>query len=185
MQTAWIGFGANLGDPVVTWERVLRAVACSTSLRLVGVSPLYATEPVGPVAQPWFTNGVFVVVSRMEPLQLMRFLRRLEWGLGRRRGRERVWGPRKVDLDLLFLGRRVMTHSRLILPHPRLHERRFVLQPLADLDGDLLHPVLCKTVDMLLKEVNDPSRVERLPWKAPTPLCRGAVTGVIPGASSG
>ncbi|MBF0425275.1 MAG: 2-amino-4-hydroxy-6-hydroxymethyldihydropteridine diphosphokinase [Magnetococcales bacterium] len=177
-RTAWVAFGANLGNTRQAWERVLRAVSCSGSSRLIAASALYRTEPLGPIAQPWFTNAVFAVITRLEPLALFRFLRRLEWRLGRRRGWERPWGPRRVDLDLLFHGRRIIANPRLSLPHPRLHERRFVLRPLADLAPDLQHPILCETVDRLLKKVNDPLRVERLSRVAPTPCRWGAVTGM-------
>ncbi|MBF0177907.1 MAG: 2-amino-4-hydroxy-6-hydroxymethyldihydropteridine diphosphokinase [Magnetococcales bacterium] len=184
-RTAWVGFGANLGRPARTWRCVVDAVLRSRSLRLLGISPLYLTEPLSPIAQPWYTNAVFAVASRLEPVPLVLFLRRLERRLGRRRGVERRWGPRKVDLDLLIFGKRVLRNHRLILPHPRMHERRFVLQPLADLNGALQHPVWCKTIDKLLKEVDDPSGIGRLPRMAPTPLCRGAVTRVRRAASLG
>ncbi|MBF0154684.1 MAG: 2-amino-4-hydroxy-6-hydroxymethyldihydropteridine diphosphokinase [Magnetococcales bacterium] len=184
-RTAWIGFGANLGNPRETWCQVLDRVSRSPSLRLIGVSPLYHTEPLGFIDQPWFTNAVFAVASRLEPLPLFHFLQNLEWQSGRRRGKRCVWGPRKVDLDLLLYGQRIIDNPRLILPHPRMHERRFVLQPLADLAGDLQHPVLCKTIDMLLKKVNDPSHVKRLPRLASTPFRQGALTGMVRAASLG
>ena len=134
----------------------------------MAVSPFYRTAPVGLVSQPWYINGVVVVKTAWGPRALLRFLRRMETRFGRNRKHETRWGPRPLDLDLLFYDNRIIRSPTLLLPHPHLHRRRFVLVPLADTIPKHIHPVLCKTVDTLLSEVDDTSLVERLPETAPT-----------------
>jgi 2-amino-4-hydroxy-6-hydroxymethyldihydropteridine diphosphokinase len=158
----WIGVGSNQGNALSNCRRAVARLRAHPLLRVVGQSPFYRTEPIGPVRQSWYINGVVGLESAMGPQGLLRLLHRLESGFGRDRRREKRWGPRRLDLDLLCQGDRIVRCRDLSLPHPRLHQRRFVLRPLADLAPDWIHPLLGKTVDILLREVDDTARVEPL-----------------------
>jgi 2-amino-4-hydroxy-6-hydroxymethyldihydropteridine diphosphokinase len=116
---------------------------------VVASSPLYRTAPVGgPAGQPDYLNAVIELQTALPPNQLLTFCRQLEQSAGRRRTVR--WGARTLDLDLLIVGDRVLSTPRLTLPHPRLHQRRFVLQPLCDLAAELIHPLFGLTVAALL-----------------------------------
>jgi 2-amino-4-hydroxy-6-hydroxymethyldihydropteridine diphosphokinase len=130
---AYVGLGANLGDR----ERTIRA-AIAQLPDVVAVSPLRETDPVGVTDQPRFLNGVAALETELAPRELLDVLLAVERRLGRER-RER-WGPRTIDLDLLLYGNEVIDEDGLEIPHPRLHERRFVLEPLADLAPQLVVP---------------------------------------------
>ena len=149
-EVVYLGVGSNIGDKVNNYLRALRRMATSDHTRIHAVSPLYKTEPIGYQEQDWFINGVAKVSTALLPHPLHAFLQ----GIERAMGREKTFpmGPRIIDLDILFYGEAVLEEAGLIIPHPRLHERGFVLVPLADLAPDLLHPVLKKTVSDLLKE---------------------------------
>ncbi|MEO5364008.1 MAG: 2-amino-4-hydroxy-6-hydroxymethyldihydropteridine diphosphokinase [Magnetococcus sp. DMHC-8] len=160
---AWIGVGANRGRALSVCHRAVARLSRHARLRVVVQSSFYRTEPVGPIHQPWYMNGVVGVASHLGPWALLRLLQRVEAAFGRRRHRERRWGPRSLDLDLLLYGDRVMRCRGLSLPHPRLHQRRFVLRPLAEVAPLLRHPLFGKTVDTMLQEVDDTARVTPLP----------------------
>lgn len=121
---------------------VLRAVdllAGEPEIEIHAVSPLHETAPVGNVEQPEFLNGVVAVTTTLSPRELLDALLRVEQELGRRRDGEQ-WGPRTIDLDLLVYGDEIVDEPGLRVPHPRLHERRFALEPLAELDPELAIP---------------------------------------------
>ena len=145
---AFIGAGANLGEPVRQIRQAKDALQKSPGVRLGAVSSLYRTQPVGPIAQPPFVNAVFSLEYGMSPHDLLALLLSVEEKMGRIR-RER-WGPRVIDLDLLFYGAMVISEQGLEVPHPRLHERRFVLIPLVEIAPDVVHPVLKKSAFDLL-----------------------------------
>jgi len=145
---AYIGFGSNVGDGIRNCRRAIEAVGSDSRIRLVQRSPLYRTEPVGKRDQDWFINGVAAVETPMTPGELLGFLLSIEDRMGRIR--KEKWGPRIIDLDILFYGDMVLDEYNLQIPHPRLQERRFVLVPLNDIAPDLIHPVFRQTVSQLL-----------------------------------
>jgi 2-amino-4-hydroxy-6-hydroxymethyldihydropteridine diphosphokinase len=142
MTRAYVGVGANLGDREATIRAALDALP-----GVVGVSTLRETDPVGVVDQPPFLNGAAVLETELPPRELLEILLAVERELGRER-RER-WGPRTIDLDLLLYGDESIDEPGLTVPHPRLHERRFALEPLLDLDPELSIPGRGPVSDLL------------------------------------
>jgi len=135
---AFVGLGANLGDREGTIAEAVRLLAGREGIRLVAVSSLRETDPVGVVDQPRFLNGAALVETDLGPRELLDALLAVERELGR--VRDRRWGPRTIDLDLLVYGDLELDGTGLTVPHPRLHERRFALEPLAELDPELTIP---------------------------------------------
>ncbi len=117
-------------------------------------SPLYETEPVYLESQDWFVNGVIRIRTDLEPDVLFTRLKAIEQAMGRRPGGAR-FGPRVLDLDILFYNDRILRVGLLQIPHPALHERRFVLKPLCDIASGLVHPVLGRTIQSLLSALED------------------------------
>ena len=144
---AWIGLGSNLEAPRRQVERAFDELARLPRTHLAGRSRLYRSDPVGPAGQPDYVNAVAALDTALEPLALLDALQAIE----RTHGRVRTlrWGPRTLDLDLLLYGERVQACERLTLPHPRLHERAFVLYPLADLAPGLVLPELGALSELL------------------------------------
>ena len=136
---AYVGLGANLGDREATIRRAVALLEATRGIRVTAVSTLRETEPWGPVEQPPFLNGAVEVETELEPRALLDVLLDVERRLGRTREGER-FGPRTIDLDLLVVDGVTCAEPGLMLPHPRLHERRFALEPLAELAPDLLVP---------------------------------------------
>jgi len=135
---AYVGIGANLGPREETLRRAVDLFGRADGVEVVGVSELRETDPVGVVDQPPFLNGAVSVETTLSPRALLDLLLEVERSLGRVRGER--WGPRVVDLDLLVYGIEVLDEPGLHVPHPRLHERRFALEPLAEMNPELEIP---------------------------------------------
>ena len=159
--TTYIGIGSNLGAPEKNCTDAIEKLATHPDLSLKARSPFYKTCPVGPIEQEWFINAALKVQTRLNPHDLLGILLNTEKEMGR--VRKEKWGPRLIDLDLLFYDDLVLNSQGLILPHPEIPNRRFVLAPLCDIAEDLLHPTLKKTVKGLLYELTDDAEVSRLP----------------------
>jgi len=138
MANAFVGIGSNLGDREATLRRAVELLVAEEGIEVVAVSELRETEPVGPVEQGPFLNGAVCVATELPPRELLERLLAIEQRLGRVR-KER-FGPRTIDLDLLVYGEHVIDEPGLTIPHPRLNERRFALDPLAELAPDLVIP---------------------------------------------
>jgi 2-amino-4-hydroxy-6-hydroxymethyldihydropteridine diphosphokinase len=136
---AYIGLGGNLGDRRSYLDRAVELLEREDGIEVVARSAVRETEPVGYADQPPFLNAAVAVETDLEPRDLLDRLLAIERTLGRERAGPR-FGPRTIDLDLLLLGDRVIDEPGLVVPHPRLHERRFVLEPLHDLDPELALP---------------------------------------------
>ena len=150
MPRTFVGLGSNLGDR----ERNLHeAVERLTEIGLVGVSAFRDTDPVGVVEQPNFLNAVAELSSDLSPRELLDRLLQIERELGRDRTKKERWGPRTIDLDLLLYGDEVVDEPGLTVPHPRLAERRFVLEPLHELAPDLVLPDGRRIKDLLVLEL--------------------------------
>jgi 2-amino-4-hydroxy-6-hydroxymethyldihydropteridine diphosphokinase len=136
---AYVGLGSNLGDRAHTLRRALELLDAEAGIAVVAVSSFRETDPVGYVHQPPFLNAAVVVETELRPRDLLHRLLAVERTLGRVRQGPR-FGPRTIDLDLLLYGEESLDEPGLTVPHPRLHERRFALEPLAELDGALVVP---------------------------------------------
>lgn len=140
-KTAYLSLGSNLGERE---ENLRDAIASLGALgEVTAVSSLYETEPVEVVAQPWFLNCAVTLVTETMPRQLLAGVLKIEQAMGRRRTQQK--GPRIIDIDILLFGSSVVDTPQLIIPHPAMHERRFVLEPLAEIAPDARHPVFKRT----------------------------------------
>jgi 2-amino-4-hydroxy-6-hydroxymethyldihydropteridine diphosphokinase len=166
LKVAYLGFGSNMGDRETNIRRAVDRLE-SPELRLVRLSSLYETEPIGFAPQRWFLNCAGEFESDLFPRQLLHRLQRVELSLGRRR--EITNGPRTIDVDILLYGDVTVKTDELQIPHPRFRERRFVLAPLAELNPSLRDPVTGRTVTELLEGVRGQT-ARRLTASATAPL---------------
>jgi 2-amino-4-hydroxy-6-hydroxymethyldihydropteridine diphosphokinase len=139
MAHAYVGLGANLGDREATLERAVDLLGQRAGIEIAAVSSFRETDPVGYLDQPCFLNGAVAIETSLAPADLLAELLAVEQELGRVREGPR-YGPRTVDLDLLLVDELVLDEPGLTVPHPRLHERAFALEPLAELDPELVVP---------------------------------------------
>ena len=163
METVFIGFGSNVGDRVDFCDRAVTLLSLLPHSRLQGVSLLYETEPVRDQIDPgegWFLNGVVQLETNITPRSLLSTLHEIERALDR--DEDNRSGPRTIDLDILFYGEHVIKEPGLTIPHPRLHQRRFVLMPMNELDPLWVHPTLNQSVAQLLTAAKDQSQVRLL-----------------------
>ena len=151
MTRAYVGVGANLGDREGTIRAALAALDARPDVAVVAVSTLRETDPVGYLDQPRFLNGAAALETELGPRELLDALLEVERELGRVRGEGPRFGPRPIDLDLLLHGDLVLDEPGLVVPHPRLHERLFALEPLAELDPALVVPGRGAVEDLLAR----------------------------------
>lgn len=159
MASVYIGLGSNLGDRKQNLQNALSLMQKQCSVQKV--SSLYETEPVGYERQEWFLNCVAMVQTLLDSLELLLFLQSIERDLGRIKIVQN--GPRIIDLDILLYDQEVLSAHGLFVPHPGMHERRFVLEPFAEINPQQRHPVLGKTVRELLLRLEDEKAVRMIP----------------------
>jgi len=161
METVLLALGSNLGDRLELLRQARTMIEKHPGISVQGVSPVYETAPVGgPDDQPPFLNTAMEVGTTLPPEELLAWCRKVEESCGRIRGER--WGPRSIDIDILFYGNLVIRQPELTVPHPRLHERRFVLIPLNELAPDFVHPVFGRTCRELLENLPPDSGSEAL-----------------------
>jgi 2-amino-4-hydroxy-6-hydroxymethyldihydropteridine diphosphokinase len=155
--TAYIGLGSNMGDKEGKCRKALDLL--SRIGRVKKVSSFYCTEPVGYQEQENFVNAVAELETDISPEVLLAECHSIEDALGR--SRDLRWGPRTIDLDILLYGDRIVNEPNIMIPHPRLAIRRFVLVPLCEIAPQAVHPVFRKTAAHLLHELKDPHKVAK------------------------
>jgi 2-amino-4-hydroxy-6-hydroxymethyldihydropteridine diphosphokinase len=154
MADVYLSLGANLGERAATLRRAVRDFAALGTV--TRVSSLYETEPVGYTDQPNFLNAVVLLETALEPPDLLAGTSAIEQAHGRQRSFANA--PRTLDIDILFFGERIIAESNLVVPHPRLAQRAFVLVPLAEIAPELRHPVLSASARDLLAQLSDDDR---------------------------
>lgn len=157
MALAYIGIGSNIGDRLSNIYKAVSLIEDSPDVRVTNKSSLYETVPVGYLDQPDFLNAVIEIKTSLKPLELLQTTKRIENKM--RRKRERRWGPRTIDLDILLYDEVEMNEPHLHLPHPEITNRAFVLVPLSEIAGGLTHPI-GKTINELLADLKEPRGVK-------------------------
>jgi 2-amino-4-hydroxy-6-hydroxymethyldihydropteridine diphosphokinase len=157
-ELAYLSLGSNLGDRAAHLRLAIERLAEAGEVKTV--SSLYETEPVEFRAQPWFLNCVVALETGKQPRELLQIALAIEESMGRQRSREK--GPRTVDIDVLLFGDRVIDETGMRIPHPVMQQRRFVLEPLAEIAPEIRHPVLKKTARELLSAMPTGQSVRRV-----------------------
>jgi len=150
---ACLALGSNLGDRHAHLQAALDAISRLPGTRVHRTSSFLETDPVGPIPQPPYLNAAALIQTSLPARDLLTHLLDIEHTRGRDRSKEQRWGPRTLDLDLLLYSTSIINEPGLIIPHPRMHERRFVLQPASEVAGDMLVPTMNATVSQLLERL--------------------------------
>jgi 2-amino-4-hydroxy-6-hydroxymethyldihydropteridine diphosphokinase len=153
LHIAYISVGSNLGKRIQNCQKGISSLGNATGTTVVAQSPFYETEPVDCKDQDWFVNGVIKIETELAPHSLLATLKDVEKKLGRRRQPIR-FGPRVIDLDIILYDELAIDTPELEIPHPRMHQRRFVLKPICDIDPNLRHPSLHQTMIELYDAIN-------------------------------
>ena len=161
MNSVFISIGSNLGDKIGNCKIAIEEIAAFA--KILKVSSCYETEPLGYEEQPNFINCAAEICTDLSPHDLLTKLNKIEDKLGRVRLEK--WGPRTIDLDIVFFGNQVINDENLEIPHPRAHLRQFVLEPICEIAPEYLDPVLNQTVSVLVKECEDNKQVVKLEQK--------------------
>lgn len=157
---AYIGIGSNIGDKLNNCKKAISEILRVDHHKLLAKSSLFKTQPVGFTSQDWFVNGVIKIETDLEAFELLHTLKTIESKMGRSESFR--WGPRTIDLDILFFDTIEIQTEDLQIPHPLIQNRRFVLVPLVEIDRNLTHPVLKKTIQELLTNLREDQGVEKL-----------------------
>jgi len=160
MKTVYLGIGTNLGDRKENLRRAIELIEEHVGL-ITLVSSIYETEPWGFRSETSFLNMAVKVETKLSPSGLLGRILMIEAMMGRLR-EGKGYKSRIIDIDILLFGSRIVDNKVLVIPHPRIHDRRFVLVPLAEIGGEIIHPVLKKSILELLTECNDNSNVKRI-----------------------
>jgi 2-amino-4-hydroxy-6-hydroxymethyldihydropteridine diphosphokinase len=150
--TAYISVGSNMGDRLNNCATGIRRLDETGDVRVERVSEFYLTEPMDFLDQDWFVNGALKVSTRLDPFGLLAVLKTIELNMGRKKADVR-YGPRILDFDIIFYNNEIIDAPQLVVPHPRMHRREFVLRPICDLCPGIVHPVLNTNIRELMQEI--------------------------------
>lgn len=160
MPDAYIGLGSNEGDRIGYIQQAHKLLSDTKGIIVLNSSSLYETEPYGFKNQEWFVNAVLKINTSLDPHKLLEECQRIEKQLGRARHSEiPKWGPRTIDLDILFYDNLIIADDKLQIPHTGLHQRAYALVPLLEIEPDLLHPTIEKTILEIHSDLPDPEEV--------------------------
>jgi 2-amino-4-hydroxy-6-hydroxymethyldihydropteridine diphosphokinase len=165
MSRVFLGVGTNLGNRLQNIKNAFEHLKKEPGLKLLKISSIYETEPVGVLEQPLFLNTACEIATDLKPHHLLKCLLLIETALGRIR--DVPQGPREIDLDILFYDDLIVSDDRLVIPHPLIAERAFVLVPLNEIAPDFFHPVFKLTVSQMLSAVKGTEKVRRFGEEAP------------------
>ena len=152
LHQVYLSVGSNMGDPLVNCRQGIENLCADGQVRLLARSPFYRTQPVDYLDQDWFVNAALLVQTELAPFDLLDKTQHIQSEMGRK-GDAIRFGPRILDLDIIFYGKKVIDTPHLVVPHPRMHKRRFVLQPICDIDPGVVHPLLGRTMQELLQQL--------------------------------
>ena len=161
MAVVYIGLGSNLGRKKANIRRAIKLLSKKKDIKILKVSSLYETEPVGYVKQDWFVNACLKAETNLSPRQLLTTLKDIEKKLKRKRKLIK-WGPRTIDLDILLYDNLRLKTKDLVIPHPEMHKRAFVLIPLMELEPNLIHPTKRKSILELLANLKERRGVKKI-----------------------
>ena len=161
LHTAYIGIGSNLESPAANCLKAMEHLQTHSELTFVARSSLYQSEPFGITDQNWFVNSAVQLTTSLPPEELLRTCLSIEHMMGRTR--DEKWGPRIIDLDILFYDDLILKQEGLEIPHPGITERSFVLAPMCEIAPDFIHPKFKKPIQILLTEIANPQQVNRIP----------------------
>lgn len=159
MHLAYIGFGSNIGDRLSYIQNAICSLSGSDGIVLQEISSLYETEPVGNATQDMFLNGVAAIKTDHTPHSLLHVIKDIEKCVGREQRKR--WCSREIDIDILIYDTILLNSPELVIPHPEMHHRRFVLVPFVEIAPDVVHPVFNKTIQTLLQLLDDDKSVEK------------------------
>ena len=154
MHTVFVSVGSNLGDKIENCQKGINGLLADGESVLVRSSSFYRTSPVDYKEQDWFVNLVIKIETNLDPFELLGKIQDIQKAIGRKAGTVR-FGPRILDLDIIFFDDQVIQTDILEIPHPRMHKRRFVLKPICDIEPSMMHPVLGKDMQSLLSGLKD------------------------------
>jgi len=160
MARVFLSLGSNLGDRLSNIQQAVSSLSMSDKINIVKTSSFYETEPWGNKNQNWFVNAAVAIDTNFSPEELLKFCQNIEMQLGRVRNEQEKWQQRAIDIDILMYDNQIISLSeKLIIPHPYMHKRAFVLVPMLEVKSDLIHPVYNKTISDLYDELDNPEDV--------------------------
>jgi 2-amino-4-hydroxy-6-hydroxymethyldihydropteridine diphosphokinase len=167
MPVVYIGLGSNVGNRLNNLKKAVALLKKEKKIKVIKLSSIYETEPVGVIGQNKFLNLVVKIKTELNPFDLLSKCKEIERKLKRKKLIK--WGPRTIDLDILFFGNKIIRTKELTIPHKLLYKRRFVLEPLVEISPNLMHPVFKKSIRRLFKDLKDKKEVRKInhKWKNP------------------
>ncbi len=159
MSRVFLSLGSNLGDRLSNIQQAVSSLAMSNRIKIVKTSSFYETEPWGNKNQEWFINAAIAIDTDFTCEELLEYCQNIEVQLGRIRKENEKWCQRAIDIDILMYDDKVISSKNLIVPHPLMHLRAFVLVPMLEVKSDLVHPVFKKTISELYDELSNPEDV--------------------------